>query len=107
MKYIYKSIPVFFITLFYGIIELGILDLIVYGEGDRPPEMISFKDLLIYHLGITPIIFFFFVFIFYNVASKLSKKASFLTVGIYFILIEVWIFIASKLINDKQLTLYF
>ncbi|GFZ77834.1 hypothetical protein GCM10008018_24350 [Paenibacillus marchantiophytorum] len=100
MKYIIKSVPVLFLTIFYGLVDTMILEYSIFGEGSDPPVMINLKELILYHL-VLPLIVFFFVFMLYSVVSKFSIKVSIITIAIYFIVFEIWIMNMENYYNGK------
>jgi len=90
LKYFFRSIPILFLTIFYGLIDTFIIDFSIFGDGSDPPVILSIKEIILYHV-IPPLLFFYFSFLFYNVISKLNTKVCLITIAIYFLLFEVWV----------------
>lgn len=94
MHYIFKSFPVLFLTVLYGVTEMAFLDFLVYGSGEAPPRDLEPLDIAL-NLGITPILIYCFLFLGYNVVTRLSTKIAFVTVLIYFFIFEIGIIVGS------------
>ncbi|ULL18892.1 hypothetical protein DVH26_33320 [Paenibacillus sp. H1-7] len=91
MKYFFRSLPILFLTIFYGLIDAFIIDFSIVGEGSDPPVNLPLKELILYHVAL-PIIFFYFWFLLYKAITKLNTKICLITIAIYYLLFEVWVF---------------